>query len=240
MEDILARKYWLRQWVYTAFSEGHLIFLDVMNDRYYLIPRDEAFLVESAIYQNGEDLSDLPDERGGKEPKQKTIEQMVKNGLITDKREAGKSLSPCIIEHPVNRFEHTESDVEPIIRWHHVINGILLGILTHLALRFMPLRFILKLYSHKSLMPSSEECERKSLKMAALYRKIRPFLFRSRLCLYDTLVFAGFCRIYGFFPTIVFGVKGEPFEAHCWAQWGTLILNDSPQNTGQYTPIMTI
>lgn len=239
-EEKLVKKYWLRQWVYAAISDEHLVFLDVLRDKYYLIPCDEARLVYSVIVQDGEEKADVPSEEiePGCEPK--SIEQMVENGLITDKPEAGKPFSQCSILPPVDRFEHTESDEEPKVCWHHVVSAFLTGLLVHIALRFMPLRLIIKLLSRSKVMPNPEECERTGLKLAALYRLMRPFLYRSRLCLYDTIAFASFCRIYGFSPTIVFGVKGEPFEAHCWAQWGALVLNDSPQNTGQYTPIMAV
>jgi hypothetical protein len=35
-------------------------------------------------------------------------------------------------------------------------------------------------------------------------------------------------------------VKASPFGAHCWLQEGDLILNDSVERVGAYTPIMIV
>jgi hypothetical protein len=38
--------------------------------------------------------------------------------------------------------------------------------------------------------------------------------------------------------SIVFGVTGTPFKAHCWVQLGDQLLNDSLDNVTPFTPIL--
>lgn len=39
---------------------------------------------------------------------------------------------------------------------------------------------------------------------------------------------------------LVIGVRDQPFGAHCWAQHGTVILNDSLEETRRYEPILIV
>ncbi len=44
----------------------------------------------------------------------------------------------------------------------------------------------------------------------------------------------------GIHPDWVFGVKTEPFDAHCWVQHGEIVLNDAPDRVRQYSPILVV
>jgi len=39
---------------------------------------------------------------------------------------------------------------------------------------------------------------------------------------------------------VVIGVKLAPFAAHCWAQAGDEVLNDSAEEVQRYTPILVV
>lgn len=56
-------------------------------------------------------------------------------------------------------------------------------------------------------------------------------------CLPRTLALLDFLARRGHCAQLVFGVRTHPFEAHCWAQAGGLILNDTVARTRWYTPI---
>jgi hypothetical protein len=44
----------------------------------------------------------------------------------------------------------------------------------------------------------------------------------------------------GIHANLVIGVRDEPFGAHCWAQHGTVVLNDSLEETHRYEPILVV
>ena len=63
---------------------------------------------------------------------------------------------------------------------------------------------------------------------------------RSYLCLFDSLAFLEFARRYRLFPYWVFGVKADPFEAHCWVQQDQCVINDTLDRVALFTPIAAI
>jgi hypothetical protein len=38
----------------------------------------------------------------------------------------------------------------------------------------------------------------------------------------------------------IFAVRSNPFEAHCWVQSGSVVLNDVIDEVRAYTPIMRV
>jgi len=53
---------------------------------------------------------------------------------------------------------------------------------------------------------------------------------RKGACMFDSLCLARFLEYYGIFASIIIAVRTSPFEAHCWAQYGNLVLNDTMSN----------
>lgn len=74
----------------------------------------------------------------------------------------------------------------------------------------------------------------------AIYRKLRPWYPRGYLCLYDGLALLEFLARRKLFPDWIFGVQAQPFGAHCWVQQGEVLLNESTEYAGQFTPIMAV
>lgn len=74
----------------------------------------------------------------------------------------------------------------------------------------------------------------------AVFRKLRPWYPRGYLCLYDGLALVEFLARRRLFPQWVFGVQAQPFGAHCWVQQGDILLNESTEYAGQFTPIMSV
>jgi hypothetical protein len=76
--------------------------------------------------------------------------------------------------------------------------------------------------------------------LVAVFTQLRPFYPRAYLCLYDSLALLEFLSRHHYYPLWTFGVKSDPFGAHCWVQWRDLVLNDAVARVRQYTPIMTV
>jgi hypothetical protein len=72
------------------------------------------------------------------------------------------------------------------------------------------------------------------------FRALRPIFQRDHLCLFDSLALLEFLALYDIFPTWVFGVRPEPFAAHCWVQSDNVVLNDTVERTSGFIPIMTV
>jgi hypothetical protein len=59
-------------------------------------------------------------------------------------------------------------------------------------------------------------------------------------CLPDTLVLRDWLARAGLGPALVFGVRMDPFGAHCWLQSGSLVLNDAVDRIAAFTPVLVL
>jgi hypothetical protein len=76
--------------------------------------------------------------------------------------------------------------------------------------------------------------------LTSVFDRLRWFYPRPYLCLFDSLALIHFLARFGLYPDWVFGVRADPFEAHCWVQAGTVVLNDTVERVSALTPIMYV
>ena len=76
--------------------------------------------------------------------------------------------------------------------------------------------------------------------LVSVFDRLRLFYPRSYLCLFDSLALIHFLARFHVFPDWVFGVSADPFEAHCWVQAGSVVLNDTVERVSRFTPIMYV
>jgi hypothetical protein len=75
---------------------------------------------------------------------------------------------------------------------------------------------------------------------ALVLRAALPWLPLQGECLYRAaLLRAHLGRLAGH-THCVFGVSTWPFSAHCWVQWGGVVLNDRLQRVRRFTPILAV
>lgn len=72
------------------------------------------------------------------------------------------------------------------------------------------------------------------------FNTLRPWFPRNYLCLFDSLALLELLARYHLFPSWVFGVHAEPFEAHCWVQQHDVVLNDTLARVERFAPIMAV
>lgn len=80
----------------------------------------------------------------------------------------------------------------------------------------------------------------RTVELARRFMRARPFYPKNGVCLLDSLALIRFLSLYNTFPRWVFGVREEPFKAHCWVQTDDIVLNDYHEQVSAYQPIMTI
>lgn len=77
-------------------------------------------------------------------------------------------------------------------------------------------------------------------------RAVRAFEFARLLhsaanrCLPRSIALALCLAREGVRAEVVLAVKLAPFAAHCWAQTGDAVLNDTPEEVARYTPILVV
>jgi hypothetical protein len=76
--------------------------------------------------------------------------------------------------------------------------------------------------------------------ISAFYH-IRPFFYSyGGQCLLDSLTLFRFLSLHRICATWVIGIRTRPFAAHTWLQYGSYVLNDTPEDILSYDPIMAI
>jgi hypothetical protein len=72
------------------------------------------------------------------------------------------------------------------------------------------------------------------------FQLTRPWYPRDYLCLFDSLALTLFLRRYNIRTHWIFGVREDPFAAHCWVQFAGVVLNEHLDRAHLYTPIMAV
>lgn len=72
------------------------------------------------------------------------------------------------------------------------------------------------------------------------FARARRYVPIEPICLLDSLSLLWFLSRRGLSANIVFGVTPEPFAAHCWVQAGDMVLNETLFDTYAYTPIRVV
>ncbi len=72
------------------------------------------------------------------------------------------------------------------------------------------------------------------------FRAAERFALARDTCLLRALALQAALAHHNVATTVVFGVKLHPFEAHCWVQWGSQLLNDTMERAGLFVPIRVV
>jgi len=210
--------------------EGRLIFLDIQNDRYFHLTQ----CLDSALvtYLGG---GDAPDSSI-----QKLIEQKVLISESVDPDDA----RPSLIKIPTRSAMEEETDVRSA-SISELLDTLTIVCLTQLQLKTQNLKRVhqklASLREKRTSRPSmSRPSESHVLEMAAAFRSARLYVPIDMCCLLDSIAMIKFLAKRGLRADLVFGVTGDPFSAHCWAQHSTMILNDAFGHALTFTPIRVI
>lgn len=210
--------------------DGYLIFLDIQNDRYFRLTGS----LESALitYLSG---GEAPDS---------SIRKLIERKILIDGPTGSDRTSLSLSKIP------TRSAREDAIRSRRPSVGEILGTLAIVCsmqwqLKTRGLKQVLdrlaKLREKRTSRPSaSRHDETHVLDTAAAFRSARLYVPIDTCCLLDSIAMVEFLAKREIHADIVFGVTADPFSAHCWAQYGTTVLNDALGHALAHTPIRVI
>lgn len=69
---------------------------------------------------------------------------------------------------------------------------------------------------------------------------VERFALGSKACLLKSLALQKMLSRHGHASVLVFGVRLNPFGAHCWVQQGDVVLNDTIERVGMFTIIRAV
>lgn len=210
--------------------DGHLVFLDIQRDRYFRLNRNlESDLI---TYLGG---GNAPD--GGIRT---LIEQKI---LITGSADPDDATQPLAKSPTRSAMEAPPSSKRASVS--QLIDILTIVYSTQRQLKTHGLKNVLGELASLRRKRSRRSATRhhsapRVLELAAAFRSARLYVPTDTCCLLDSIAMVKFLAKRGLSADLVFGVTGDPFSAHCWAQYGTTILNDALGHAQAFTPIRTI
>lgn len=228
-------QYFLPHHVHACFAANRTVFLDMKSGRYFGLDPEQTALLRHALDDSAEAETSAPP----------IAAELIGVGLLTTSRCASKTFLPPSTSPPEVPLLPL-SDGPPRIGAAHVLRFFAICSAVALRLKFRPLEYSLShLAQQKSrrrvhfTADGSDLDEARDLTRTFLH--LRPLAYAARnRCLLDSLTLAEFLASHGIRATCLFGVRANPFEAHCWVQIGSHVVNETPEMAQRYAPILCV
>jgi hypothetical protein len=209
------------------------VFLDLRNDDYILLADRSAHALASLI---GGLLNTATDTPTGVPLE---LVELVETGLLTTDPIVGRAVAPAKVALALEPLLDPESDAGEQITAGHVWNFLCACASAHLLLRFRSIESTVRHVRQRRAPECAVDVER-ARQLVSTFNKLRFLFPRNYLCLYDSLALLEFLASYQIFPTWVFGIRLEPWAAHCWVQTDRFVFNEGVEEAAGHTPIMAI
>jgi hypothetical protein len=216
--------YQLRQDVAAAWVDDEIVFLDLVDDRYYLAPPALKTALREEIGSNGDKHV------AGLEP-------LVRRGLLVPTDIAGVSIN--LAQAAVRPTSEAPQVAPPIIL---IFSAIAEQLRVAVALRLCPLRAVIAEVQRRkrSAAEHGRRPGRNGDNRAAAFRAASKYLSSDSQCLRRSVALANQLLARHDDVQLVFGVCLRPFGAHCWVQRGDVVLNDTLESVRRFTPVLAV
>ena len=236
-------QYYLRPSVHICRANGRFIFLDVKQDRYFGLDRENTAAVTPHLFQSCSDFfGSQRDASVVTDDVSLQLKKMVDQGIVTTDKTEGKPASFPSVCPPTTPLLTDESHPVNKVTARDIFNFYLSAIYASFALKRRSLDFSIQRFrrrKHKHCLNSEVRVDTLA-RAVSVFNRLRYFYPREYLCLFDSLALLEFLSRYRVYPTWVFGVTAEPFSAHCWIQHKQFACNEAAEIAGHYTPIMAV
>lgn len=205
---------------------GRTVFLDVSRDRYLALdPAAQAAFdrARQSLHPPAREDSDTG--------------RLLATKLFT-LADAWRPIAPVDVEIPGR--ELSASNSSPRFRFLDVPEIWLLLSRARRELKSHPLERVLAALKRDRLEVTAPVCAADTAGLASRFHKARALVPIRPSCLQDSIALGIWLARRSACPTIVFGVKLDPFAAHCWVQTEAAILNDAPDTVAQFAPVLVI
>jgi hypothetical protein len=227
--------YFLPHHVHACFAANRTIFLDMKRGTYFGLDPEKTQLLRHA----------LDDASAAQEPTPPIAAELIGMGLLTTSRSAAKTFLPPAPSAPEASLLPLIDD-PPKVNAARVVRFLAACIAVALRLKFRPLeQSLAHLAQSKSRSTahfiSDDAALNRARDLTRTFLHLRPLAYAARnRCLLDSLTLVEFLAGYGIRASCTFGVRANPFEAHCWVQIGGHVVNETPEMARRYAPILCV
>lgn len=229
----MSTSYRLREGLSFCRVDGQVIFLDIQNDRYFRLSdgAEAAFLAFL----------------GGNRISATELASLTKNHILSKSPQtSSKESNLSSVALPARSATELSDIAEPLN----------LRLMLEVAASVLSTWWMLKTRSLADVIDNYVSCRRKHARGSTSWTESGPCpdickaaisFHRARLyvpirtsCLLDSVALSKFLSRRRIRTSLVFGITRVPFAAHCWVQFGDVVLNDTVGNVTSHTPIRVI
>jgi hypothetical protein len=239
---VMSTTYQLAQDVYACLADHRLVFSDLRADKYQCLNQANTRALLHALpgFQARDDTPLMAPSEAELKQAQSIVTALVRNGLLAGYGVFDKPVASLCI--PVATCSLLSYRPAPAPRGHigHWASFLHASLIASSKLRLQSFRRTLRgVENRKRRHRNSFSRDFDALsELVLVFHHLRPYYVREYLCRFDSLAMVEFLARYHHYPSWIFGVRSDPFAAHCWVQEGNCVLNDSVETLSSYTPIM--
>jgi hypothetical protein len=237
--------YYLSEHTFFCLADNHYVFLDLRSDEYLCLGRKHTDAMKDLL-SGGQPVDMYSTKRHhdtGDLDASAAIQALLEKGLLVENDAHGKLLRPVHVATPSASMIEEFDNPRPRIGLAHVWNFFSAAAIASVDLRSRSIeRTVWKVGVRRSTRTTTIYAMDSGTisNLFQIFRTLRPYYPRKYLCLFDSLALLHFLARYEVFPQWVYGVKLEPFAAHCWVQAEGFVVNDIIDRVREYTPIMSV
>jgi hypothetical protein len=239
--------YFLSPHVHVCVAGKQVILLDLERDKYLAVAHAHPIgrWVRGWPQPQTGPAATLQDGAPGRVPGAENglLAQMISQGLLVTDPALGKEAAPITADKPKVALVEYDLHVRPRATPRQLGNFCAAFAVARWSLKRRPIKDVVRAVRLRKKRASAAS----AVDIAAIrelvtaFVHLRPLFYTARDgCLLDSVTLTHFLARYGVFPTWVFGVKTEPFYAHCWVQQGDYVFNDTPDFIKGFSPILVV
>jgi hypothetical protein len=233
-KEVTSSIYSLSKHAFLCNDDPYWVVLDLTHDRYICI-QAERFASMTPLLAGWSENSRAGAEIDG----EKHCKELLSHGILTQEALDSKPARPESIPIPTSSLLEPTAGRRARLSPRALLSFALATAKAHRLLKRHPLAEIV--HQVRARKPTYAIRRDEGDRVYAVVRQfelLRPYFPRAYLCLFDSLALLELLALEGIHPRWVFGVRAEPFAAHCWLQMGNVVINDSMDRIVEYNPIM--
>lgn len=227
-------QYFLPAHVHFCCRGDDFVFLDLQRDGYTLVDGEGAAALQGLLLPDSTCESPVESVNG--------LQELLQKGLLVTDCRKGKDVCATRIEPAIEPLIDAES--APRLRPSplHVYRFMAACTSTAIRLRWLRLEQTVRIVERRKARHAKQRRFDlgRAREVTGIFQVLRALFPRNYLCLFDSLALLDFLARYDIYPTWVFGIKLEPWAAHCWVQERQFVFNEDVEEASGYTPIMAI
>lgn len=215
----------LRDKLHYCFCGGRAVFLDVQADRYFCLP----FAAEAAFIRVAAGRMVAGDED--------RLHALISRGLLIDDPQSPGLGAPLALTAPSGDLL---AEPDPA-RLSDSMLALVQEARVAWRLRRTPFQNIIEEVAGRAAnVAIGADADHRVRRIVSAAASLSPTIRAADRCLVRAIALHALCCRHGIHPKLVFGVRVNPFGAHCWVQLEDKILVGDFEQVRLFTPILAV